>query len=150
MKWSFGNSIFLTKISIAVFSVAYLAVVVTCPVLVRWFLAVSSTAEHINGTFFMATIYMAAVPIGILLWMLRQLISDIGKEEIFTYENIRRLRGISWMCILVAVICLVSMGYYLFWGVIGACMAFMGLLIRVIKNVFERAKQLKDENDYTI
>lgn len=29
-------------------------------------------------------------------------------------------------------------------------MIFMCLLIRVIKNVFVRAKELKDENDYTI
>lgn len=150
MKWSFGNSIFLTKVSIAIFSAAYLAVVITCPVLVRCFLAVSATAGHVDGTLFMATIYLAAVPIGVLLWVLNRLVFAIGNEEIFTQENIRRLRIISWMCIAVAMICLVSMGYYLFWGVIAACMAFMGILIRVIKNVFERAKQLKDENDYTI
>ena len=47
-------------------------------------------------------------------------------------------------------VCLASMAYYVFWGIIGACMSFMGLLIRVIKNAFERAKELKEEVDYTI
>ena len=64
--------------------------------------------------------------------------------------DIRRLRIISWMCFLVGAVCLASMAYYVFWGIIGACMSFMGLLIRVIKNAFERAKELKEEVDYTI
>ena len=54
------------------------------------------------------------------------------------------------MCFAVAAATLVSAWYYAMWVVITCCMAFMGLLIRVIKNVFERAKEIKEENDFTI
>ncbi|MCI9305608.1 MAG: DUF2975 domain-containing protein [Lachnospiraceae bacterium] len=76
--------------------------------------------------------------------------TDIGLENIFTNANILRLRLISWMCFAISAICLVSMVYYLFWGIITACFALMGLLIRVIKNTFEQAKEIKEEADYTI
>jgi len=42
------------------------------------------------------------------------------------------------------------MAYDFFWGIFAACMVFMGMLIRVIKNTFERARELKEEVDYTI
>ena len=84
------------------------------------------------------------------LWELWQLLCDIGLEEIFTGDNVRRLRIISWMCFLAALICLLSMLYYVFWGILAACLFFMGLLIRVIKNTFQEAKELKEEADFTI
>ena len=54
------------------------------------------------------------------------------------------------MCFLAALICLLSMLYYGFWGILAACLFFMGLLIRVIKNTFQEAKELKEEADFTI
>ena len=151
-KWSCRQSILLTKICILLFSTAYIGVIITCPLLTRRFLYYGYGAMGIyKGTWlFNVTIYFCAVPIGVLLWNLWKLVGDIGLEEIFTGENIRRLRIISWMCFAVAFICLLSMAYDFFWGIFAACMVFMGMLIRVIKNTFERARELKEEVDYTI
>lgn len=150
MKWSYPQSIILTKICILFFGMGYLGVVLTCPVLVDRFVHYGVSAAGKNKWLFDVTIYACAVPLGFLLWNLWKLVADIGLEEIFTKANIRRLRIISWMCFAVSGICLVSMAYYLFWGIFAACMAFMGMLIRVIKNTFERARELKEEVDYTI
>lgn len=150
MRWSYQRSIFLTKGCILLFGAGYLGVVLTCPLLIERFVHYSISAEENAQWLFNATIYACAVPLGFLLWNLWKLVVDIGLEEIFTEANIRRLRVISWMCFAVSGICLASMAYYLFWGIFAACMAFMGMLIRVIKNTFERARELKEEVDYTI
>lgn len=150
MIWSDRKSIGLTKGCIALFGAAYVAVVAACPALVRWFLEKETGVEGLTETPFLITFYVCAVPVGVILWKLWRLVGSIGEEEIFTAENIRRLRWISWMCFAVALVTLVSSFYYLFWGIAAGSMVFMGLLIRVIKNTFERAKELKDENDFTI
>ena len=151
-KWSYKQSVVLTKICILLFSAAYFGVIFTCPLLTRRFLYYSCSAAGVykETWLFNVTIYACAVPIGVLLWNLWKLVGDIGLEEIFTGENIRRLRIISWMCFAVAFICLLSMAYDFFWGIFAACMVFIGMLIRVIKNTFERARELKEEVDYTI
>lgn len=150
MNWSYQKSIFLTKLCILFFIAGYLGVIFTCPIITRQFTLYSISAFGKSRWWFMATIYACAVPIGILLWNLWKLIEDIGLEEIFTTVNVQRLRLISWMCFCVSLFCLISMSYYVFWGIGSACLAFMGLLIRVIKNTFERAKELKEEVDFTI
>ncbi len=151
MKWTPNRSVFLSKICVWLFMAAYAAVVLACPMVVKEYEALrtaqlSAFHEHL----IMITIYVCAVPVGVILWSLMRLIRNIGQEQLFTTENIGCLRRISWMCFAVAAATLVSAWYYAMWIVITCCMAFMGLLIRVIKNVFERAKEIKEENDFTI
>ena len=50
----------------------------------------------------------------------------------------------------VAAVCLgftVALFYFL---LVAAAAAFIGLILRVVKNVFQQAMALKEENDYTI
>lgn len=150
MNWSHKNSVFLTKICIVFFTAAYIAVVAACPFLTKVYVETSFSAARLSPGPFTATIYLCAVPVGAVLWKLWRLIGNIGREAVFTEENISCLRWISWMCFAVAAVTLVSMVYYLFWGIAAGMAFFMGLLIRVIKNSFEQAKELKDENDFTI
>ncbi|MCI8453563.1 MAG: DUF2975 domain-containing protein [Lachnospiraceae bacterium] len=150
MNWSNRKSVLLTKACIWLFIAGYLLVLLFCPLLMRNFVRFSYTASRIDYHLFLVTIYACALPIGVILFLLNRLIAAIGCGRIFTSENILRLRLISWMCGITGLLCLFSMLYYLFWGIIGGCMVFMCLLIRVIKNVFVRAKELKDENDFTI
>ena len=150
MCWSNRNSIFLTKIVLLIFAAGYLAVVLTCPLLTDCFVRLSFSAAGISKWLFAATIYAAAVPVGLLLWELWQLLGGVGLGGNFNRDNVRRLGVISWLWFLGALICLLSMLYYVFWGILAACLFFMGLLIRVIKNTFQEAKELKEEADFTI
>lgn len=150
MNWSHEQSVTLTKVCIWLFLAGYVITIVSCPFLVKNFVTLSRSASGKDARLFLVSIYACAVPTGLILWNLNRLVGDIGLEEIFTADNIARLRLISWMCGVNGVICFLSMLYYLPWGILGCCMIFMCLLIRVIKNVFVRAKELKDENDFTI
>ena len=85
------------------------------------------------------------------LWALDRLLCAIRREEVFTAGNVRYLRIISWCCfaagaILLAGSLIVNMNLI----VLAVLAAFFGIVIRVVKNLFEAAVTLKDENDYTI
>lgn len=150
MKWNNQKSIVLTKVCIAVFSLAYVLVLLLCPWLVKQFVTYSFSARSKDACSFMLTVYACAIPLGLILWHLYQLVLRIEKEEIFTDQNTKSLRLMGWMCFAVAVIFLVSTCYYTFYLIFAACAVLMGLLLRVLKNVFVQAKEMKEENDYTI
>ena len=150
MGWTPSRSIMLSRVCIVLCTLAYLAVVIGCPFAVEGYIAVSASQAEGNEQWFILSVYLCAAPVGMILWKLRRLMRNISRLDIFTGDNISCLRWISWMCFAVAAVALVSAVYYIFWLVIAGCMAFMGLLIRVIKNVFERAREIKEENDFTI
>ena len=150
MKWTSNRSVILSSILVTLFTTVYLIVVAACPMVVTQYLSISAQRNSSNAQFFIYSIYICAVPIGIILWKLMQLLRNISKADIFTTQNINCLRWISWMCFAVTFISIISSLYYVLWLIIGGCMAFVGMLLRVVKNVFERAKEIKEENDYTI
>jgi Flp pilus assembly protein TadB len=79
-----------------------------------------------------------------------KLLSNMDKEQIFTAENIRHLRAVSWCCAGAAVICAVSALYYPPFIIAAAAAAFMMLIVRIVKNVFQTASDMKSELDLTI
>lgn len=97
-----------------------------------------------------AAFYCCVLPAAVLLFSLDGLLANISKGEVFTRKNISLLRLCSWCCMVVAAICLgftVALFYFL---LVATAAAFIGLILRVVKNVFEQALALKEENDYTI
>lgn len=86
----------------------------------------------------------------VILFFLRRLIKNIDNDVTFDEENISILRIISWLCFLEAAILLVSTIYYYPWLFVAGLASFIGLIIRVIKNVFCQALLIKTENDFTI
>jgi hypothetical protein len=88
-----------------------------------------------------------------------KLLTNIKKELVFDGANVRLLRIISWSCFYVAGVSLISFiiicsickmiesaGLLL----LCAGAVFMGLVVRVVKNIFESAIEIKEENDMTI
>lgn len=78
------------------------------------------------------------------------LLMNIRRGAIFTQSSVKYLRRLSWCCFAECVIFFALM-FYLSLGVLlsFAC-AFMGVILRVVKNVIEEAVDIKNENDYTI
>lgn len=96
------------------------------------------------------TLYCSAVPAILLVIALDRLLSNIRHDKVFIPVNVKILRLISYCCFAVSVIFI----YFSFirpfaWLVVIAA-AFFGLILRVIKNVFEQAIVIKEENDFTI
>ncbi len=148
--WNGEKSITLSKVCILLFMCLLLAAVVSAPWLTHWFVNFSQAGQDGNAAYFMATIYVGFVPAAYLLFSLLKLLLRIEAGQVFTAENVELLRRISWSCFLGAGIALVSVLYYYPWFFVAVAAAFMGLIVRVIKNVVAQAVELKNEADYTV
>lgn len=96
------------------------------------------------------TLYCAVPAAVIALVCLDMLLGNIRKNQPFIAKNVGLLRIISYCAFAEAAVfvyfsTLKPVGYI----IVIAC-AFMGLILRVIKNVFERAIEIREENDFTI
>jgi len=142
--WNQKRSITLSKICVVIFSLALVLFAVRANSLVE-FLDLQTDPFK-----FLITIYSGCVPAVILLWNLFFLLNRIEKDEVFINRNVDSLRRISWSCIAGGLICFISGFYYIPWFVVAIAAAFMGLIVRVVKNVVAQAVELKSESDYTI
>lgn len=101
-------------------------------------------------TLFSLCFYPCAPFAYLTLYSLLRLLFNIKGEDIFTLQNVKYLRRISWSCFAVAGITLVGGIYYLPFLFVTVAAAFVGLMLRVVKNVMQSAAELKAENELTI
>jgi len=148
--WNDSRSIKLSKICTILFMVLLVACLVTAPWLVARLFVMSQPAQKAGNVLFLATIYIGSVPAAALLAFLYALLHKIGTGRVFISANVAYLRYISWCCFAGAAICIASASYYVPWAALGIAAAFMGLIIRVVKNVVAEAVALQDESDLTI
>lgn len=118
--------------------------------------------------------FYISVPFGfVALVCLDKLLINIKKSIVFHESNVRYLRIFSWLCFIVSIITvifatvIITKGYinskeidlyfpvidYLYSAVlvvISVAEFFVGLVVRVVKNTFDAAIEIKDENDLTI
>lgn len=99
---------------------------------------------------FCVTFYLCAVLAFTALFYLNRLLKNVKDQQLFIDENVRILRILSWCCYLVGIVLTV----YSIWAypfiVVAAAAAFFGLILRVLKNVFAKAVEMREENDGTI
>lgn len=148
--WNGEKSIALSKFCVLFFIGVLIAVVVSAPWLTHWFVDFSQAGLKGTNFFFLATIYAGSIPAAYLLYNLLMLLRRIQAGQVFIAGNVEHLRRISWSCFLGAGIAFVSVFYYLPWLFVFVAAAFMGLIVRVVKNVVAQAVALQDEVDYTI
>ena len=150
MKWTDDKSLLLTRVCVWLSAAALVLLCVSAPWLFSWFIQKRLILPPQSRDYFLVTTYTVAVPAAIALYMMNRLLANIRKEEVFTEKNTRYLRGMSWCCLAAGLIFLVSSFYYLPFFALCAAAVFMALILRVIKNVFAQAEEIKKENDYTI
>ncbi|MBO7245194.1 MAG: DUF2975 domain-containing protein [Clostridia bacterium] len=78
------------------------------------------------------------------------LLLRVRKGLVFTPKSVSYIRFISWMCVLLAAIVLVAQYFHAAAFIIALAMSFLGLSLRVVKNVIEAATEIKNENDLTV
>lgn len=143
--YSIRLSVFFTRFFLALLA----AGLFLAPQVVGWFIETTGGRAVFTGRI-CAAFYCCAGPAAVLLLSLDRLLADISQGEVFTAGNIALLRRCSWCCMAVAAICLVFTAALFYFLLVAAAAAFIGLILRVIKNVFQQALALKEENDYTI
>lgn len=143
--YSLRLSVFFTRLFLG----ALVAGLFFAPRIVGWLMEAAGGRPVFVGRICIA-FYLCAAPAAVLLWSLDRLLAGIARGEVFTAGNIALLRRCSWCCMAVAAVCLVC-SVTLFWFLlVTVAAAFIGLILRVVKNVFQQALAIKEENDYTI
>ncbi len=146
--WNDGKSIRLSRIAIIIFMVLLVATAVFAPSIVHKTFMNTDMARW-NG-YFLFTIYIGCIPAALLLISLFRTLGRIEKGDVFIPKNVESLRNISWYCFAGAVISAVSVGYYFPWVMVAISAAFMGLIVRIVKNIIAKAVSLQDDANLTI
>ncbi len=145
------KSVVLTSVLV---KVVYALVVVCCvaaPFLVKRYdsLVVASGQESVYLPL-LITLY-CAVPFAVAaLVCLDKLLCNIRKAQPFITQNVTMLRIISYCCFGEVLVFVYITVLKPFAAVVMIACAFMGLILRVVKNVFEQAVRIREENDFTI
>lgn len=145
---------FSVTLSLVLVRIVFVLIIVCCivaPLIVRVYdngiIALTGSSVYLP---MIITLYLAAAVALVIVTALDRLLSNIRHDKVFIPANVKILRLISYCCFAVSVIFI----YFSFirpfaWLVVIAA-AFFGLILRVIKNVFEQAIVIKEENDFTI
>ena len=126
------------------------AVLLPClPLLLNWY-SNFRTLTQAEYTAILVAFYCCAVVIAVALWNLDKLLRNILKEEVFTRENVSRIRRVRWCCAGISLITLPAafISLPLFFLVI--IMAFLSLVVCVVVRVMDAAVIIREENDLTI
>ena len=82
--------------------------------------------------------------------MLFALLLRVKKGLVFTSVSTELVRGISWCCFLLGAVFAALGIYFQLAFILAFAAAFLGICLRVVKNVLEEATEIKEENDLTV
>ena len=146
----------LISLSIAIAAgILIIVLFFTMPMLIDTYLnSLTSVLCNMRGTV-IAFAYLSVAVVFIADILLILLLQNINKHIVFIPSNVAFLRGISWCCFLECFIMLIFSFVFPFpyspiTAVIGFIAIFLGIVLRVVKNVIEEASVIKEENDFTI
>jgi hypothetical protein len=151
--WTKTKSLLLSRILTVVSAALFVMLSFLLPYMIKFYDSLTEPIGLIKGDIFIPFcigLYIAEIFAFIALYFLHRLLNNINKDIVFDNDNTRCLRIISWCCILAAV----DFGILCLWRYIFAMPVvfalMLGLIMRVLKNVFEKAVEIKSENDFTI
>ena len=150
MNWTRDKSLLFSLVCVGFFALALLTLDAGVWWLARTFFVVLRGKPMRYAVLTTVSVYLCSVPAWLTLWSLWRLLGNIRRGEVFVSANVRLLRLVSWCCVWVAAVCLLSAIYYLPFAFIAVAAGFMALVVRIVKNAFQQAIAMKDELDLTV
>ena len=154
--WNNNRSLFLSRVlTIAAAGVAVF-VAFFIPTIAEWYqyeMTVEAAGILDRETMYLPmciTLYVCDALALAALWNLHVLLGNIRKDEVFIPKNTSCLRRISWICMVAGAVCIIFGLWSSIFAFVGMVAIMFGLIMRVLKNVFEKAVEIKSENDFTI
>ena len=146
------RSILLSQGLLVLFTAAVVFLDIRC----QWFwgwISGSGILGTVNGTdkyLFLGCLFGCSIPAYVLLYSMHILLKRVQQGSVFTPENVRLLGIVSLCCFLAALLCLASSWRFPVLLVVTVAAGFVGLIVRIVKNVFQQALRMKDELDFTV
>ena len=144
--WTHKKSVTLSLVLTYLFMVLLAAGIIALPWLVTWYVEIRGRDAALPTTI-MLTCYPCVPFAALALWSMRCLLHNIRDGKPFLEKNIKMLHRISWCCFAVMAIMLYSGRFYLPFYVSAIAAAFIGLIIRVIKNLYVVSFPLETEEE---
>ncbi len=169
MNWNQDKSVKLSLICVALFALILLVADLAVILFLRELIGHDPTVADAGSKFIILyswrgiALLICFLLFSIVAWIalaqLYLMLKNLRQGSVFVAENVRRMRIASWCCfgaaftgLIAALLCIhESLVFHLpilFCLTLAA--AFMGLIVRIVKNSFEAAIRMKDELDLTI
>lgn len=105
---------------------------------------------YLHHSFILIVAYLILADVAACDTVLLSLLLAIRREEVFSSANVARIRAVSWGCIAAAFLFAALAPKFYVSAAVAFIAFFVGLCLRIVKNAFEEAVALKEENDFTI
>ncbi len=150
--WNSSRSLVLSKVLIVIFGIVLLVVDIQGYWIVKFLLERMPSHLFVEWAteILLTYLYVCSVPAYIVLIQLFRLLGRISNGEVFTMQNTTCLRSVSWCCLLVGMFSVPFIAMWFSIALVALAAGLAGLILRVVKNVFEQAVKMKDELELTI
>ncbi|MCQ2449937.1 MAG: DUF2975 domain-containing protein [Clostridia bacterium] len=138
--WNSKKSIQLSLVLTYIFMGSLVIGIIALPWLVEWYVEVRHRSADLPTTI-MLTCYPCVPFAAVCLWSLKVFLQNLLQDKVFNPQNATMLLRISWCCFGIMAIMLFSGRYYLPFYICAICTAFLGLILRVIRNLIQSAIQ---------
>lgn len=148
-SWTSDRSILLSRVMVYIFTAAVAAVDVFGVWICRWLLKI---LPHSAPSFpvLVSCLYVCSVPAYILLYSMHRLLLNLQHGRVFIPENVALMRRVSYCCFAAGLVCLGCSFCFPSLLVVTLAAGFVGLIVRIVKNVFQQAILMKDELELTV
>ena len=132
-----------------IIAVAVVILVFAFPSLLRWYGGIRPFRNHGQEALTIA-FYLCVPVVEYALWCIDRLVTNVLAQEVFVEKNTGYIRRIRWCCVGVSGICLPASVFYPPLVFMVVIMAFLALVISMVKNIMAAAVEMREENDLTI
>ncbi len=113
--------------------------------------AITDHASNYNIYLFILTLaYLILAVICLADGLLLRLLLRVRAGMVFSEKSVALVRGVSWCCMFLGLVFAALGIYFKIAFVVAFAAVFLGLCVRVVKNVIEEATMIKSENDLTV
>ena len=132
-----------------IIAAAVTVLIFTFPRVLDWYQGLRPVGLHGAAAVYFG-FYLCVPVVLYALWCVDRIVTNLLRDQVFVLANVRYVRRIRWCCAGVSLICIPAACFYqplIFMVVI---MAFLALVVSLVKNILAAAVELREENDLTI
>jgi len=101
-------------------------------------------------TFILIVAYLVLAVAMLADVLLFLLLMRVRSELVFTEKSVSLIRGVSWCAFAIGILFMALTYYFKLALIVAVAAVFLSLCLRVVKNVIEKATEIKCENDLTV
>lgn len=151
LKINKNLSVIISLVLSFIVVIGLVVALIVLPMILRFYLDLMDKSHLLDSASTILPLLYGVVVVAIVaITALIVLLLRVRGGAIFTPVSVSCLRGISWCCVLEALLFGGLSFFFMLAIPISLAALFMFLLLRVVKNVIEEATAIKAENDYTI